>query len=149
MHEGGGSVSPLTGPLAIATVGQFCPVEASRGTRCAGYLLLQPQVLQMELWITQRFNGISYGALLFLLAGGLSLIFGMTRIVNMTHGSYYLLRGYVGLTVIWQSGHFLLAILAGAVAIALLGVVESWKIRAMPMVMGTCPNSCPPNRRWW
>jgi branched-chain amino acid transport system permease protein len=48
----------------------------------------------------------------------------MMRIVNMTHGSYYLLGGYVGLTVIWQSGHFLLAILAGAVAIALLGVVE-------------------------
>ncbi len=40
------------------------------------------------------------------------------------YGSYYLLGGYVGLTVIWQSGHFLLAILAGAVAIALLGVVE-------------------------
>src|SRR5712692_10666052 len=78
----------------------------------------------MEFWITQLFNGISYGALLFLLAGGLSLIFGMMRIVNMTHGSYYLLGGYVGLTVIWQSGHFLLAILAAAVAIALLGVVE-------------------------
>src|SRR5215467_13533303 len=75
---------------------------------------------QMELWITQLFNGISYGALLFLLAGGLSLIFGMMRIVNMTHGSYYLLGGYVGLTVIWQSGHFVFAILAGAAAIALL-----------------------------
>src|SRR5262245_14561356 len=78
----------------------------------------------MDLCITHVFNGISYGALLFLLAGGLSLIFGMMRIVNMTHGSYYLLGGYVGLTVIWQSGHFLLAILAGAIAIALLGIVE-------------------------
>src|SRR6266487_4813490 len=78
----------------------------------------------MEFWVTQTFNGISYGALLFLLAGGLSLIFGMMRIVNMTHGSYYLLGGYVGLTVIWQSGHFLLAILAGALAIAIIGVVE-------------------------
>jgi branched-chain amino acid transport system permease protein len=78
----------------------------------------------MEFWITQLFNGISYGALLFLLAGGLSLIFGMMRIVNMTHGSYYLLGGYVGLTVIWQAGSFLLAVLAGAVAIALLGVGE-------------------------
>ena len=53
----------------------------------------------MEFWVTQAFNGVSYGALLFLLAGGLSLIFGMMRIVNMTHGSYYLLGGYVGLTV--------------------------------------------------
>ncbi len=78
----------------------------------------------MEFWVTQAFNGISYGALLFLLAGGLSLIFGMMRIVNMTHGSYYLLGGYVGLTVIWQKGHFALAILAGALAIALIGVGE-------------------------
>ena len=78
----------------------------------------------MEFWIIQTFNGVSYGALLFLLAGGLSLIFGMMRIVNMTHGSYYLLGGYVGLTVIWRTGNFLLAILAGAVAIAIVGVGE-------------------------
>jgi branched-chain amino acid transport system permease protein len=79
---------------------------------------------EMEFWVTQMFNGISYGALLFLLAGGLSLIFGMMRIVNMTHGSYYLLGGYVALTVIWQKGHFALAILAGGLAIALIGVCE-------------------------
>lgn len=78
----------------------------------------------MEFWITQTFNGISYGALLFLLAGGLSLIFGMMRIVNMTHGSYYLLGGYVGLTVIWRTGNFVLAILAGALTIALVGLGE-------------------------
>jgi branched-chain amino acid transport system permease protein len=78
----------------------------------------------MEFWVTQTFNGISYGALLFLLAGGLSLIFGMMRIVNMTHGSYYLLGGYVGLTVIWRGGPYVLAILAAALAIALIGLGE-------------------------
>jgi branched-chain amino acid transport system permease protein len=78
----------------------------------------------MEFWIIQTFNGVSYGALLFLLAGGLSLIFGMMRIVNMTHGSYYLLGGYVGLTVIWRTESFLLAIFAGALAIAIVGVGE-------------------------
>jgi len=78
----------------------------------------------MEFWIIQTFNGVSYGALLFLLAGGLSLIFGMMRIVNMTHGSYYLLGGYVGLTVIWGTGNFVLAILAGALVIALVGLAE-------------------------
>jgi branched-chain amino acid transport system permease protein len=78
----------------------------------------------MEFWITQTFNGVSYGALLFLLAGGLSIIFGMMRIVNMTHGSYYLLGGYVGLTVIWKTGNFVLAILAGALTIALVGLGE-------------------------
>ena len=78
----------------------------------------------MDFWIIQTFNGVSYGALLFLLAGGLSLIFGMMRIVNMTHGSYYLLGGYVGLTVIWGTGNFVLAILAGALVIALVGLGE-------------------------
>jgi len=48
----------------------------------------------------------------------------MMRIVNMTHGSYYLLGGYVALTVIWKTGYFALAILAGALAIALIGVGE-------------------------
>jgi len=78
----------------------------------------------VEFWITQAFNGISYGALLFLLAGGLSLIFGMMRIVNMTHGSYYLLGGYVGLTVIGRTKSFPLAILLGALAIAVIGIGE-------------------------
>jgi branched-chain amino acid transport system permease protein len=78
----------------------------------------------MEFWVTQAFNGVSYGALLFLLAGGLSLIFGMMRIVNMTHGSYYLLGGYVGLTVIWRGGPYLLAILVAALAIAVIGLGE-------------------------
>src|SRR3972149_3208614 len=74
--------------------------------------------------MTQLVNGISYAGLLFLLAGGLTLIFGMMRVVNMTHGSYYLLGGYVGLTVIWRDGWFLLAVFAGAVAIAIVGLAE-------------------------
>ena len=77
--------------------------------------------MSTEFWIAQLFNGLSYGALLFLLAGGLSLIFGMMRIVNMTHGSYYLLGGYVGLTVIWRTGSFALASGRG-VAISLVGI---------------------------
>ena len=78
----------------------------------------------MEYWMTQLVNGISYAGLLFLLAGGLTLIFGMMRVVNMTHGSYYLLGGYVGLTVIWREGWFLLAVFAAAVAIGIVGLGE-------------------------
>jgi branched-chain amino acid transport system permease protein len=78
----------------------------------------------VNFWISQIFNGVSYGALLFLLAGGLSLIFGMMRIVNMTHGSYYLLGGYVALTIIWRSGSFILGVLVGALAISLVGIAE-------------------------
>jgi branched-chain amino acid transport system permease protein len=75
-----------------------------------------------EFWITQTFNGVSYGALLFLLASGLSLIFGVMRVVNLAHGSYFMLGGYVGLSVVWKTGSFVLAMFAGAVAIALIGI---------------------------
>jgi len=75
-----------------------------------------------EFWITQAFNGLSYGALLFLLASGLSLIFGVMRIVNLAHGSYFMLGGYVGLSVVWRTGSFTAALVAGAVAIALIGI---------------------------
>jgi branched-chain amino acid transport system permease protein len=75
-----------------------------------------------EFWIVQTFNGLSYGALLFLLASGLSLIFGVMRIVNLAHGSYFLLGGYVALSVIWKTKSFPLALACGAVAIALVGI---------------------------
>jgi branched-chain amino acid transport system permease protein len=77
----------------------------------------------VHFWIIQIFNGISYGALLFLLASGLSLIFGVMRIVNLAHGSYFLLGGYVALTVIWTTGSWLLALPISALAVTVLGVV--------------------------
>ena len=78
----------------------------------------------MEFWVTQLFNGISYGALLFLLAGGLTLIFGMMRIVNMTHGSHYLLGAYVAATLLSYTGSFVGALLGGGLVLAVLGVIE-------------------------
>ena len=69
------------------------------------------------------FNGLSYGALLFLVGSGLSLIFGVMRIVNLSHGSYFLLGGYVALSVIWATGSWLLAIPVAGVTIALVGLV--------------------------
>jgi branched-chain amino acid transport system permease protein len=75
-----------------------------------------------EFWISQIFNGLSYGALLFLLASGLSLIFGVMRIVNLAHGSYFMLGGYVGLSVVWRTGSFAAALIAGAVAVGLIGI---------------------------
>jgi branched-chain amino acid transport system permease protein len=78
--------------------------------------------LTAEFWLTQAFNGLSYGALLFLLASGLSLIFGVMRVVNLAHGSYFLLGGYVGLSIVWQTRSFVAALLLGSLAIALIGV---------------------------
>jgi len=78
--------------------------------------------MRPDFWIIQTFNGLSYGALLFLLASGLSLIFGVMRVVNMAHGSYFMLGGYIGLTVALRTRSFGMAILAGTLAIGLVGM---------------------------
>lgn len=77
----------------------------------------------MNYWVIQTFNGISYGALLFLLANGLSLIFGVMRIVNLSHGSYFLLGGYLALTIINLTGSWLLALPVSALAVAVIGIL--------------------------
>jgi branched-chain amino acid transport system permease protein len=79
--------------------------------------------MDTRFWIIQAFNGVSYGALLFLVGSGLSLIFGVMRIVNLAHGSYFLLGGYVALTVIWTTGSWALSIPVAALAIGILGLL--------------------------
>ena len=69
----------------------------------------------------QALNGLAYGVLLFLLSVGLTLIFGMLDIVNLAHGSYYMLGAYAGLTLIAVTGNFWLALVATPVAVALIG----------------------------
>jgi branched-chain amino acid transport system permease protein len=86
-----------------------------------------------EFWLTQTFNGLSYGALLFLLASGLSLIFGVMRVVNLAHGSYFMLGGYVGLSVVWRTDSYALALATGGLAIALVGIaMERLFLRRLP-----------------
>ena len=79
--------------------------------------------MDTRFWLIQAFNGISYGALLFLVGSGLSLIFGVMRIVNLAHGSYFLLGGYVALSVIWTTGSWALAIPVAALAVAAIGLL--------------------------
>lgn len=71
----------------------------------------------------QLLNGATFAALLFVVASGFTLIFGLMRIVNLAHGALYLFGGYVGYTVAAAGGGFLLGALASAVAIALIGLV--------------------------
>ena len=79
--------------------------------------------MDARFWLLQTFNGLSYGALLFLLGSGLSLIFGVMRIVNLAHGAYFLLGGYVALSVIWSTGSWALALPVAALAIAVIGLL--------------------------
>ena len=75
----------------------------------------------MTFWVIQTLRRHFVGMLLFLLASGLSLIYGLMKILNLTHGSFYLLGGYIGLAVVHLTGSLLLAVLVGSLSIALLG----------------------------
>jgi branched-chain amino acid transport system permease protein len=79
--------------------------------------------MQWTLAITQALNGIALGMLLFLLAAGLSLMFGLMGIVNLAHGAYFMVGGYVGLSILEATGDFKLAILAGGATGAFLGFI--------------------------
>jgi branched-chain amino acid transport system permease protein len=79
--------------------------------------------MNTQFWIVQAFNGVSYGALLFLVGAGLSLIFGVMRIVNLSHGAYFLLGGYVALSVMSATGSWVLSIPVTALVIAFVGLV--------------------------
>ncbi len=81
-------------------------------------------------FVLQLLNGLSLAALLFLLASGFTLTFGLARVVNMAHGAYYLLGGYIGLTIIRQTDSFLLGVAAGGLAVvALNALLERFLIR--------------------
>ncbi len=81
-------------------------------------------------WVIHVLNGVAIGMLLFLLAAGLSLIYGLMKILNLTHGSFYLVGGYIGLTVMQRTGSFVLALIAAAAAVALIGmVIERYFLR--------------------
>ena len=75
------------------------------------------------IWVLHTLNGISFGMLLFLLAAGLSLIYGLMKILNLTHGSFYLLGAYIGLAVVQFTGSFILAVVVSTAVVALIGVV--------------------------
>ena len=76
-----------------------------------------------ELVFQQALNGLSFGALLFILASGLSLVFGMMDVVNLAHGAFYMLGAYVALSVVQVTGSFWVAMVAAPLALALLGLV--------------------------
>ena len=96
----------------------------------------------MEFFVVQTLSGFSFAAVLFMLASGLSLIFGVMNIVNIAHGSYYMLGGYIGLSIYWVTGSLLLAMLGGGLAIAVVGYgMQRFFLRqffdAFPQVMIT------------
>jgi branched-chain amino acid transport system permease protein len=99
--------------------------------------------LSSQFILVQTLNGLSFGALLFLLASGLSLIYGVMKIVNIAHGSYFMLGAYIGLSVILKTKSFILGALVAAVAIGVIGFImergflRKFPLQALPQMMIT------------
>ena len=86
----------------------------------------------MNLWVLLAINSVSFGGLLFLLSAGFSLIFGLMRIPNLTHGSFFMLGAYIGVTLIGLGLDFWSAALLSALAIAAVGgVIERLLLRRL------------------
>lgn len=83
----------------------------------------------MSFTLFQIFNGVTFAALLFLVASGFTLIFGLMRIVNLAHGAMYLMGGYVAYAVATATHSFFLGLAAAAAAVAVLGLVEQSLLR--------------------
>jgi branched-chain amino acid transport system permease protein len=77
----------------------------------------------MLLFIEQLLNGLQLGIMLFLMSAGLTLVFGIMRVINLAHGSFYMIGAYVGATVTARTGSFILGILAALPAAALAGML--------------------------
>jgi branched-chain amino acid transport system permease protein len=86
----------------------------------------------MTLWLTLAVNSIAFGGLLFLLSAGFSLIFGLMRIPNLMHGSFFMLGAYFGVTLLAVGANFWIAALASGVAMAFVGgTVERLLLRRL------------------
>ena len=77
----------------------------------------------MIYFIEQIFNGVQLGMLLFLLAAGLTLIFGIMDLVNLAHGSLYMIGAYFAATFVAWSGNFLIGVVLALGATLVLGIV--------------------------
>src|SRR3984957_20883189 len=88
--------------------------EQGRSRRTEGLMLLV---------VDQFLNGLQFGLLLFLLAAGLTLVFGIMDLVNLAHGSLYMMGAYFAATFVGWTGRFVLGIVLALGATLLLGMV--------------------------
>jgi branched-chain amino acid transport system permease protein len=86
----------------------------------------------MSLWLTLAVNSIALGGLLFLLSSGFSLIFGLMRIPNLLHGSFFMLGAYFGVTLLAKEMNFWIAALASGLGMAVIGgIIERFLLRRL------------------
>jgi len=79
-------------------------------------------------FLIQLLNGIQYGLLLFLVASGLTLIFGIMGIINLAHGSFYMVGAYMAFSLAALTGSLFVAVVLGSVLCVLLGIALEWAL---------------------
>jgi len=77
----------------------------------------------LDFLFIQVLNGVAFGLLIFLLATGLTLIFGMMDVINLAHGSFYMIGAYVGLSMVRITHNFWLALIVAPLVVAALGLL--------------------------
>jgi branched-chain amino acid transport system permease protein len=80
-------------------------------------------VTSMSCIVTQASTGLIVGALLFLVAAGLTLIFGVLGVINFSHGAFYMLGAYIALSTYRMSASYVLAVLAAGAGVGLFGLI--------------------------
>jgi branched-chain amino acid transport system permease protein len=106
--------------------------------------------VSLSFLLAQSVSGLTAAMFLFIVASGLSLIFGVLRVLNFAHGSFYMLGAYAA----WQvaqwigtfTGSFWLAVLGSAIAVALLGGAIERCCCAISTVATTYTSCCSPTR---
>lgn len=76
-----------------------------------------------SLFVVTTLDGLTSAGLFFLVASGFTLIFGLLRVTNLAHGSFYLAGGYIGYSVQQATGNWVVALLGAALAVALIGML--------------------------
>ena len=88
--------------------------------------------MSLLLFIEQTLNGLQFGVMLFLMAAGLTLVFGVMGLINLAHGSLYMIGAFAAAAVAAATGSFLLALVASFVCAAFAGIlIEFFIIRRL------------------
>src|SRR6202165_4623334 len=81
-------------------------------------------------WLIQVLNSVQYGLLLFLVASGLTLIFGIMGVINLAHGSFYMIGAYLAFSLTQWTGSLWTALPLGIILAAALGLALEWLLIA-------------------
>jgi branched-chain amino acid transport system permease protein len=81
-----------------------------------------------SLFVEQSLNGVQLGVMLFLMAAGLTLVFGIMNLINLAHGSFYMVGAFVAAAVFQFTGSFVVALLVAVPVTAAVGALVEWAV---------------------